>query len=179
MLIDEQAEHRVTPLAGEMAFDEFYATAARRTLALAYALTGDWGAAEDLVQDAFDAAHRRWAQVAGYDDPSAWVRRLVLNRSASRWRRLRREAAAVVRIGARTNETIPADDPIDPEFWAAVRALPAQQARAVALFYIDDLSVDQIATHLGCSAGSVKTHLSRARAALAARLDPKEADGHE
>lgn len=157
-------------------FDRFYADTSRRTLALAFALTGNWGDAEDLVQDAFSAAHRKWAQVSTYEDPSAWVRRLVLNRSVSRWRRAQREALAVVRLGNRSRGAVLLDDPIDPQFWAAVRGLPAQQARSAALFYVEDMSVDQIAVHLACSVGSVKAHLSRARAALTLQLDSKEND---
>ena len=155
-------------------FDDFYASTARRTLSLAHALTGNWGDAEDLVQDAYTAAAKKWTQLSAYDDPSAWVRRLVLNRSVSRLRRLQREALAVVRLGARTDDRMDPADPVDPEFWAAVRRLPAQQARAVALFYVDDLSVEQIARTLGCSDGTVKTHLSRARATLARELQMED-----
>lgn len=157
-------------------FDRFYASTSGRVRAVAYALTGDWADAEDLVQDAFGAAHRNWAKVAAYDDPGAWVRRLVMNRSVSRWRRLKREAALVLRLGSRTIEAVDDRDPIDPAFWTAVRALPAQQARAITLYYLDDLSVEQVARELGCSEGSVKTHLSRGRAALAAHLEMKEAN---
>lgn len=175
MLIDSKADlSTAVPLV--ISFDQFYAATSRRTLALAFALTGNWGDAEDLVQDAFSAAHRKWPQVSAYDDPSSWVRRLVLNRSVSRWRRVQREALAVVRLGSRTGATVEAEDPVDPEFWAAVRRLPTQQARAAALFYVEDLSVEQIAAHLQCSVGSVKTHLSRARAALASQLETKEDD---
>ncbi len=176
MLINSEVNPSAVPVPLAASFDQFYAATSRRTLALAYALTGDWGDAEDLVQDAFSAAHRKWPQVSGYDDPSSWVRRLVLNRSVSRWRRAQREALAVVRLGSRSLDAIAADDPIDPQFWAAVRRLPAQQARAVALFYVEDLAVEQIAAHLQCSVGSVKTHLSRARAALASQLETKEDD---
>lgn len=175
MLIEHEAELTV---ANQPDFQSFYATTARRTVALAYALTGNWGDAEDLMQDALSAAHDDWARVSAYDDPSAWVRRLVLNRSVSRWRRLQREAAAVMRIGARTSSSAAVADPVDPQFWEAVRRLPPQQARAVALFYVEDLSVEQIAEHLQCSVGSVKTHLSRARAALGARLGMED-EGHE
>jgi RNA polymerase sigma-70 factor (ECF subfamily) len=157
-------------------FDQFYASTSGRVRAVAYALTGDWADAEDLVQDAFGAAHRNWAKVATYDDPGAWVRRLVMNRSVSRWRRLRREATLLVRLGSRAVEATDDDSPIDPAFWAAVRSLPAQQARAITLYYVEDLSVEQVARELGCSEGSVKTHLSRGRSALAAQLEMKEAN---
>lgn len=157
-----------------MTFDDFYLAVSPRTLALAQALTGNWGDAEDLVQDAFAAAARRWDQVGLYDDPASWVRRLVLNRSVSRWRRLQREALAVVRLSNRTNDGLADADPTDPQFWAAVRRLPAQQARAVALYYVEDLSIEEIARQLQCSAGTVKTHLSRARANLADDLQMED-----
>ncbi len=172
MTIGREATHE--PASTAMTFDDFYASTSQRTLALAHALTGNWGDAEDLAQDAFAAAARRWDQVGLYDDPSSWVRRLVLNRSVSRWRRLQREALAVVRLGNRTTDGTPDTDPMDPRFWAAVRRLPAQQARAAALFYVEDLAVDEIARQLGCSTGTVKTHLSRARANLADDLQMEE-----
>jgi RNA polymerase sigma-70 factor, ECF subfamily len=56
------------------------------------------------------------------------------------------------------------------EFWAAVRALPSRQAQAVALYYLEDLSIQQTATVLGCAEGTVKAHLAKARRALARRL---------
>lgn len=151
-------------------FDDFYAEHARRTVAVAYALTGDWGAAEDLTQEAFLAASRRWTEIRDYEDPGAWVRRLVTNRSVSRWRRLVRESAAVARLSRRISDVAADPELADPEFWVAVHALPPQQARAVVLHYVDDRSVEDIAAVLGCSEGSVKTHLSRARHTLAERL---------
>jgi RNA polymerase sigma-70 factor (ECF subfamily) len=157
------------------AFDRFYADTVHRTLALARSLTRDWGAAEDLVQDAYADAHRRWDAVGAYEDPGAWVRRAVLNRAASRWRRIGREVAAITRFAGR-RRLEEADTAIDHDFWDAVRSLPPQQMKAVVLYYVDDLSVDETADALRCSAGSVKTHLSRARATLHARLaEPKEA----
>src|SRR3954454_5481450 len=67
-------------------FDEFcrrdYATVA----GLAFVLTGDWTVAEDLTQDAFFAAFRRWDALQSYDNRGAWVRRVVANRAVS-WRR--------------------------------------------------------------------------------------------
>ena len=64
-------------------------------------------------------------------------------------------------------DPLPAED---AEFWAAVRALPPRQARAVALYYLEDLSVQQTATVLGCAEGTVKAHLAKARRTLARRL---------
>ena len=59
----------------------------------------------------------------------------------------------------------------DARLWRLVRALPQQQRFAVALHYIEDRAVADIAAILQCSEGSVKTHLSRARTTLARQLD--------
>ena len=150
-------------------FDAFYAASVRRTVAVAYALTGSWADAEDLTQDAYSAAARGWSHVGRLDDPAAWVRRAVITRSRSRWRRLGREVRALTRLagrGQQTEETAL----VDPAFWSAVSALPSRQREVVALYYVDDLPVGEIAARLGCAEGTVKVHLSRARAALAAAL---------
>jgi RNA polymerase sigma-70 factor, ECF subfamily len=151
-------------------FDAFYVQTGRRMLSLAYSLTGSWSDAEDLVQEAYVAAHRRWHVVGSYDDPAAWVRRVIANRAVSRWRRLGRELNVRQRLSARASRESTDAEPMDTAFWDAVLALPRQQATVVALYYVEDLSVDAIAAHLGCSSGTVKTQLFRARHALADRL---------
>jgi RNA polymerase sigma factor (sigma-70 family) len=51
-----------------------------------------------------------------------------------------------------------------------VRALPQRQAQAVALYYLEDLSIQQTAAVLDCAEGTVKAHLAKARRTLARRL---------
>lgn len=153
-------------------FDDFYIRSYKRTLGLAYSLTGDWGHAEDLVQDAYAAAHKGWAALSTYDDPAAWIRRAVLNRAASRRRRFGREIRALTRVWARRGSDRETE-PYDERFWRAVATLPPQQAKVVALYYVEDLSVADVALVLGCSIGAVKTHLSRARHTLHALLVDK------
>jgi RNA polymerase sigma-70 factor (ECF subfamily) len=58
----------------------------------------------------------------------------------------------------------------DEAVWAAVRALPPRQAQVVALFYVDDRSVADIARILECAEGTVKAHLHAARQALSRAL---------
>lgn len=150
-------------------FDSYYRRDYRSLLGLAYVFTGSSSQAEDLVQEALTEAHRRWDQVAGYDDPGAWVRRVLLNKSKSRFRRLKSETKALTRVGSRRVETVL---PVDtaPEVWQAVRTLPTKQSHAVALFYWEDRSVSEIADILDCGQETVKTHLKRGRATLAQRL---------
>jgi RNA polymerase sigma-70 factor, ECF subfamily len=151
-------------------FDEFYSRGYRRCSALGYVLTGSAADADDLVQEAFSIAYRRWFEIAAYDDPLAWVRKVMVNNAMSRGRRLRREVLAMARFGNRPLVVPPAIDERDRELWQMVSKLPKQQAAAIALHYVDDLSVESISKVLGCSEGSVKTHLSRGRHGLASQL---------
>src|SRR4051812_33090356 len=86
----------VTP---QLEFDRFFADERTGILALALSVTGNRAAAEDLAQEAFTEAYRRWAKVSRYDKPGAWVRRVVLNRSVSGVRRRVNEANVVERLG--------------------------------------------------------------------------------
>ena len=162
-------------------FDDFYSRGYRRCMALGYVLTGSAVDADDLVQEAFSTAYRRWSEIAAYDDPIAWVRKVMVNNAMSRGRRLRREVLALARLNGRPRPAIPEIDSADRELWTLVSKLPKQQAAAIGLYYVDDLSVESIAAVLGCSAGTVKTHLSRGRQSLASRLTAtmKEDKSHD
>ena len=160
-------------------FESFYVQTGRRMLSLAYSLTGSWGDAEDLVQEAYAAAHRKWNVVGGYDDPAAWVRRVITNAAVSRWRRLGREVNVRQRLAARADPKSREPETVDERFWEAVRALPRQQMAVVVLHYVEDQSVDAIAALLGRAAGTVKTQLFRARRTLAGRLGAQIEEEHD
>ncbi|MBK5330609.1 MAG: SigE family RNA polymerase sigma factor [Ilumatobacteraceae bacterium] len=160
-------------------FESFYVATGRRMLSLAYSLTGNWGDAEDLVQEAYAAAHRRWSVVGTYEDPAGWVRRVITNRAVSRWRRLSHELNVRQRLAARPAQTSTTAEPVNDAFWQAVRALPRQQMAVVVLYYVEDQSVDAIAAVLGCAAGTVKTQLFRARRSLADRLGAQMEEEHD
>jgi RNA polymerase sigma-70 factor (sigma-E family) len=148
-------------------FEEFYRREYRRLVALGIALTGDRGRAEELAQDACFAAHRNWGRISRYDAPGAWVRRAVVNRSRSSWRRRSAETRALERL-VRAQAPVADGVGVDPDrFWALVRTLPTRQAQCVALRYLDDLTTLEIARVLGCSEATVRVHLHRGRAALA------------
>ena len=151
----------------QVSFESFMAAEYPRVLAFARATTGSWSEAEDLTQEAFLAAYRKWREVAEYERPDAFVRRVVANKQVSGVRRRVRESAALERL--RPVDAIDAEE-ADPAFWHAVRRLPVRQRHVVALRYLDDRSVADIAAVLGIAEGTVKAHLHAARQRLAAVL---------
>jgi RNA polymerase sigma-70 factor (ECF subfamily) len=156
-------------------FDEFMRDEWGRALAFARAVTHSWNEADDLCQDAFLAAYRRWDAIGRYEQPAAFVRRVIANRSVSGFRRRAAEAAALKRV----EQGRPIDtDGRDPAFWAAVGRLPVRQRHVVALHYLEDRSVRDIAAVLEIAEGTVKAHLHAARQTLAqllgAELDPED-----
>jgi RNA polymerase sigma-70 factor (ECF subfamily) len=156
-------------------FERFVRHERRALLALAFALCSDRGVAEDLVQDALLEAYRRWDRIAGYDDPAAWARRVVVTRATSRWRRNKSELRALERFAARTQSNA-SDTDAGELFWTAVRTLPERQAQMVVLRYVDDLDVAAIARVMECAEGTVKATLHQARRALSTRLSLEDDD---
>jgi RNA polymerase sigma-70 factor (ECF subfamily) len=154
------------PVRAVVAFETFYQQELKAVIGLAYALSGSRSAAEDLAQEAFIAAHKQWERVGRYDAPGAWVRRVVANLSVSMFRRAVREAKALARL-RHGDAVLPALPAEDEEFWTAVRALPRRQAQAIALHYLEDRSVADIADILECTESTVKVHLHKGRKRLA------------
>jgi RNA polymerase sigma-70 factor (ECF subfamily) len=150
-------------------FDDFFLAEFPRLVSMLTAWSGDRAVAEDLAQDALLQAHRNWATVVTLERPGTWVRRVALNRSSNEGRRRRRERAALSRLRADVHHEV-AIPTADDQLWARVRALPAAQRDATIMRYVDDLPLADIAAVLGCSDGTVKTHLQRARRTLAAHL---------
>lgn len=151
-------------------FDAFFARERDAVLGLAFALTGDRPAAEDVVQDAFLEAFRKWDRIARYDQPGAWVRRVVANMSVSRFRRRRGELLMLTKLAARQESVAPELSPSTLAFWQAVRALPKRQAQVAALFYLEDLAIADISLILEMAEGTVKKHLHDGRKTLARAL---------
>ncbi|MET7807107.1 RNA polymerase sigma factor [Micromonospora chersina] len=152
---------------GEL-ISELYAGCFRRLVVQLYAVTGDLSEAQEAVQEAFTRALATPRRLAGLDNPEAWLRRVAVNVARSRHRRRRLFDTLLRRIGPP-----PAVADRSPEhlaLLAALRGLPEGQRQALALHYLVDLPVDEVAATLGVSPGTVKSRLSRGRQALAALL---------
>lgn len=160
----------------ENEFEALYRDHASALYRLAWASCGDPQLAEDVVQNAFADAHRRWPELSALDRPDLWVRRAVLNRSANVRRDRARDDERYQRLGQRTGASVGIVD-VDPttsELLDLIMGLPDLQRRVVLLHYFDDQSVKAIAEILEVHPGTVKTSLSRARTALAKQLSPAQ-----
>jgi RNA polymerase sigma-70 factor (ECF subfamily) len=144
-------------------FDASY----RRLVVQLYAVVGDAGEAEDLVQEAFVRASASGSRFLKVENPEAWLRRTAVNLHRNRWRKLRNFAR--IRPQLETRSDLPGLDEhlivID-----ALRRLSEPQREVLALHYLADLPVHEIATALGVPEGTVKSRLMRGREALAAQL---------
>lgn len=152
-------------------FAELVEVESRGLVAAVHAIVGDSQRAEEIVQEAFERCYRRWHRVSGLDRPGAWARRVAINAAISASRRSRSERAALERFvvqsdGSSRSAADPLDSLDDEGVWAAVRALPREQAAVVALRYGADLGVAEIAETMDLTVPAVKSLLHRARAAL-------------
>jgi RNA polymerase sigma-70 factor (ECF subfamily) len=149
--------------------ETFYAREYRPLVALTYVLSGSRSVAEDLAQDAMASTYRQWSRVSVMDSPTGYLRRTAANLAASGVRRKVAEAKALLRLSSQRTLLPEIDEP-DEQFWAAVRRLPTRQAQAVALRYVYDCPVAEVARVMRISEGAVKAHLSRGRQTLSQAL---------
>jgi RNA polymerase sigma-70 factor, ECF subfamily len=152
----------------DVEFDRLFRGEHPKLVALALVLTGHREAAADIAQEALVRAYRSWAAVGKMERPGAWARRVTIN-LATDWHRNRgREHRAFSRLDS--NPTMSIADPESDQFWRAVRELPERQRAAVALHYLEDLSVSDVARVLDIAEGTVKASLFKARATLSRSL---------
>lgn len=165
----------VTPMAvpaadtAEIEFDLFYRHHMPRLMGQAYVLAGDTAGAQDLVQESFFRAWQRWGDLRLMNDPEAWLRRVMYNLAVSQWRRSRR----LVPLGD-LERSVSDEHPEAGALSAALRSLPRRQAQAIVLYDAAGLSAAEVAKELNVPEGTVRSWLSRGRAALAARMVENE-----
>jgi len=157
----------------ETAVTVLYASHWSPLVRLATLLTRDASVAEELVQDAFVALHRRWGSLADPGAAHGYLRTSVVNaaRSALRHRGVEeryRQPAPPDPAGP-DERAVRASE--DARVMAALRTLPRRQQEVLVLRYYCDLSEFDIAQTLGLSRGAVKSHAHRGLAALKAALE--------
>src|SRR4029453_2475075 len=153
-----------------VAFDEFYRATSARMVRYGYAMVGDLGDAQDVVQEAYTRAWRHWRTVADHPAPEAWMRLTVNRLATDRWRKLRGWRAALIRTGP--PEPVPPPGEMSIDLADALRKLPANLRQAVVLHYLYDMSVNDIATETSSPIGTVTSWLRRGRLAPRPILAP-------
>ncbi len=153
-------------------FERTVVPEARRLFAIALTIVGDYGEAEDAVQETFFSAWRRWSTLRDESKRSAWLTRICVNQC------IRRRRGLLRRILWSANEWSPrATEPgpvvfeaADLDFDKVFRSLSPPQRAAFVLHVHYGYTVDECAGLLGCRPGTARSHLGRAVAKLRKEL---------
>ena len=167
----EGAHRPGEPAAAVASFDDLFRREFAPITRTAYLVVGDWEVAREIAQDAFVQALRNWPKVQHLERPGGWVRRVAIRDAVRSRARNARDLTPPVNPAPGTGDTAA----LTVDVRTALLTLPPRQRAVIALYYLDDLPVGEIASLLGCSDGTVKTHLARGRQALAGLLG-EEAD---
>ena len=159
----------VSVVPAETEFEIFYRREFSNLAVLAGTIVADRSIGEDIAQEALAKAHGDWAKVSVLDKPGAWARRVTINLAIGRKRRSASEARALFRLGKPAEEAAQTRRG-DPAIWAAVDQLPPRQRAVVALHYLEDRSVAEIAEIPEISVSAATSNLHKARTNLAAPL---------
>jgi RNA polymerase sigma-70 factor (sigma-E family) len=145
----------------------------RSLVRMSAVMLGDVGSAEEVVQESFIAVHAAWRGLRDMDKAVHYLRRSVLNRSRS----VLRHRAVVDRHMAKHVPEMPSAEQAAMVLLersaviSALRSLPERQREALVLKFYLDLSEEQVAAAMNISAGAVKSHTSRGKAALRSVLE--------
>jgi RNA polymerase sigma-70 factor (sigma-E family) len=151
------------PQSGD-AFEVFFRSEYPRALRLAWLLTHDRPASEDIAQEAMIAVHARFDRL---DNPPAYLSRVVVNVSGGWHRRAARQLQVVESLSTQAS----GGDPEDDYLLDALHALPYRQRVVIVARYWAGWSEAEIAAALGCRQGTVKSLCSRALSRLRLELD--------
>lgn len=159
------------------AFERLVSRYDRQLLALALDLVGDVAVAQDIFQETLIAAFRALPHFRLESDFFTWLYRIAVNQALRFQKRQQREVRSqgIVAEG-RTASPNPAQEMLDAELRVrleqALRELSGQERAAFALCHRQGLRIAEAAVVMGCSEGSVKKYLFRAREKMKAMLQP-------
>ena len=157
-------------------FAEFVAARQTHLRRIAYAVGGDWHRAEDLLQTALVKLYVAWPRLHSDGREEAYVRQIIVRANIDESRRpWRRERPGLVGHDQAARAELPYEE--RSALFDALQALPPMQRKTVVLRHWLGLSVEQTATELGITTGTVKSHTSRGLEKLQAAL-AEPLDGH-
>ncbi|OZM74712.1 SigE family RNA polymerase sigma factor [Amycolatopsis antarctica] len=158
-----------SPWDGE--FARYFGERAHSLRATAFLLCGDWHHAEDITQAALLKLYLAWPRLSRRDALDAYARKVVLRTFLAErrrpWRRRERLTDGPPEVAAEQRGGEP-----DPLVRQALAAVAPKQRAVLVLRFWNDLSVEETASVLGCSTGTVKSQCARGLATLRARLGP-------
>jgi RNA polymerase sigma-70 factor (ECF subfamily) len=154
----------------EVTFEAVFTDAYHRVVGLVAAVTGDEGLAEDAAQEAFARAYQRWSRVGRLDRPDLWVARVASRIAIDQWRKRRRETA----LEGADRVTIPDDVQRLWVQWHLERLSPMQRA-SILLHCWEGRPVAEVASLLGRSQATVRTHLLMGRRKFRSLVREEEA----
>lgn len=141
---------------------------------MAYLLCQDWQRADDLVQSAITQLYIHWGRASAMQHTDAYARTILV-----------REFLTEQRLGWHRKVSLDVPLPDTPraapdldtvlDIRAALASLPPRQRATIVLRFHCDLTVEQTAQLLGCSAGTVKSQTAKAMDALRAQLGSSQA----
>lgn len=154
---------------------DLYVRHAPEAVRLAFLLTSDAALAEDITQEAFIRVAGRFRHLRSTGAFDAYLRRTVVNLCMSHHRRRRLERTYVERERSRPQRAAEQPDlAARDEIRRALRSLPMRQRAAVVLRYYEDLSEQQVADVLGCSASAARSLVFRAMETLRTTIGSEE-----
>ena len=153
-------------------FAEFFSARFDNARRIVFAMCGNWGEAEEIAQAAFVRVYARWSKVE-LDTVDAYLR-TVLTRGFLDTRR--RGRAREQAMAEPPDRIVPAEEGAEDRvaLRAALLAVPPGQRTVLVLRFLADLSVEQVADALGCTAGTVKSQTARGLVALRAAYEHAE-----
>ncbi|GAA0579762.1 SigE family RNA polymerase sigma factor [Paractinoplanes ferrugineus] len=165
----------------DQAFHDFFEKHHAELSGLAYLLSGDSSAADDLAADALTEVWKHWDRVEAADDPAAYARGIVANLTRNWLRRQGRARSGLRLLGLGRERQRSPDVSAVLDVRSALKRLPYRRRTCVVLRYAFDLSEKEVAEILGISVGAVKSQTSRGAKQLADLLQdsrlPDQLDG--
>jgi RNA polymerase sigma-70 factor (sigma-E family) len=141
-------------------FTDFAATEMVRLRRTAYLLCGDWHAAEDLTQIALTKTLLAWRRISRQENAHAYAHRTLVNAYLGQRRSRRSSEVPMGQLPEAVAQKSTAE--LRVVLLAALAMLPPHARAVVVLRYWEDLSIEQVADILRCSAGNVKSQSARA-----------------
>ena len=146
-------------------FEEYVKVRGAALVRFARVLAGDRHRAEDLVQDVLSRVYLRWGRITRSDEPDVYVRQAIVNAARSWWRR-RSSRETPTDLGQHLDRTAAGELAVEAverdAMLRRIRRLPQRQREVIVLRYYEDLDDATIATIMGCSEPTVRTHAMRA-----------------